>query len=90
MERESETSNANVWELEVLIQNKEVLNGLLPQLSIIGVAGYEVSQVSETLQVWEEDFECKYLLYIYGCWFKNLIQITEILEKLEDDQEATK
>jgi len=78
-----EQSNANLWELEVLVQNKEMLIDITQNLAQLGVEGFEARQVGETLHAYEKDFECKYTLLIWGCWFNNLHYVTKMIKKVE-------
>lgn len=79
----NEESAANLWELEILAQTPDMLNDIVKNLTIIGVSGYEVNQVSKTLRNYDDRFDCKYTILIWSCCFEHLYKITKILKKIE-------
>ncbi len=76
-----EKSNAQSWELEVTCKNKKYRNAVVKAILKYGMIDFEVTNV-EYLG-YNDDWEGRYLIFIWSAWFSNLKRISKDLAKIE-------
>ena len=79
MIKQNENSNAQAWELEVLCKNKKYLDKVVFAILEVEFIDFEVESV------YNEKFEHRWTVLMFGNWFANLSIITSKLKQIEKE-----
>jgi hypothetical protein len=83
-----EKSNAQSWELEVTCKNKEYLKEIVSVILSYGMINFQVENVE--FHNYDDSFEARYLVLMWGSWFHILGNISKELSEIEDKFENLK
>ena len=76
-----EQTNAQGWELEVACKNHKYLKAVVKTILKYGMIDFEVETVEYS--AWQDGFDARYTVLMWGSWFGTLNNITRDLAKIE-------
>lgn len=79
-------SNAQPWELEVACKNKKYLDAVVMAILKYGMINFEVENIECLSNA--NDWDGRYLVLMWCCWFSNLKPLVEDLAQIEKDFEG--
>ncbi len=87
MIKQDDKSNAQSWELEVTCKNITWLKRVVDVILDYGMFDFDVENV-ECLSN-QDGWDGRYTVLIYGNWFNNLSNLSQDLEKIENEFEES-